>query len=139
MINNGNHSEDNTIATDTRANGNHVNIIQVCPNNFWYTMLGGQIGASYDFNDDNSIGFSYTLSGSLYEGGTVQAQQTITRNNALEGMVDQFIEMNISDRPQHEANRPGNSASTSMARGYGRKTCATRHPLSIVYNWPTAP
>ena len=61
MINNGNHSEDNTIATDTRANGNHVNIIQVCPNNFWYTMLGGQIGASYDFNDDNSIGFSYTL------------------------------------------------------------------------------
>ena len=104
MINNGNHSEDNTVTTDIRANGNHVNIIQVCPNNFWYTMLGGQIGASYDFNDENSIGFSYTLSGSLYEGGTVQAQQTITRNNALEGMVDQFIEMNISDRPQHEAN-----------------------------------
>ena len=104
MINNDNHSEDNTITTDIRANGNHVNIVQVCPSNFWYTMLGGQIGASYDFNDDNSIGFSYTLSGSLYEGGTVQAQQTITRNNALEGMVDQFIEMNISDRPQHEAN-----------------------------------
>lgn len=104
MVNNGNHSEDNTVTTDIRANGNHVNIIQVCPNNFWYTMLGGQIGASYDFNDDNSIGFSYNLSGSLYEGGTVQSQQTITRNNALEGMVDQFIEMNISDRPQHEAN-----------------------------------
>ena len=104
MINNGNHSEDNTVTTDIRANGNHVNIIQVCPNNFWYTMLGGQIGASYDFNDENSIGFSYTLSGSLYEGGTVQAQQTITRNNALEGIVDQFIEMNISDRPQHETN-----------------------------------
>ena len=104
MINNGNHSEDNTVTTDIRANGNHVNIIQVCPNNFWYTMLGGQIGASYNFNDENSIGFSYTLSGSLYEGGTVQARQTITRNNALEGMVDQFIEMNISDRPQHEAN-----------------------------------
>ena len=104
MINNGNHSEDNTVTTDIRANGNHVNIIQVCPNNFWYTMLGGQIGASYDFNDENSIGFSYTLSGSLYEGGTVQARQTITRNNALEGMVDQFIEMNISDRPQHETN-----------------------------------
>ena len=67
-------------------------------------MLGGQIGASYDFNDENSIGFSYTLSGSLYEGGMVQARQTITRNNALEGMVDQFIEMNISDRPQHETN-----------------------------------
>ena len=104
MVNNGNHSEDNTITTDTRANGNHVSVLQVCPNNFWYTMLGGQIGASYDFNDDNSIGFSYNLSGSLYEGGTVQSQQTITRNNALEGMVDQFIEMNISDRPQHEAN-----------------------------------
>ncbi len=104
MINNDNHSEDNTITTDIRANGNHVNIVQACPSNFWYTMLGGQIGASYDFNDDNSIGFSYTLSGSLYGRGTAQTQQTITRNNAPEGMVDQFIEMNINDRPQHEAN-----------------------------------
>ena len=104
MINNDNYSEDNTLTTDIRANGNHVNIVQVCPSNFWYTMLDGQIGASYDFNDENSIGFSYTLSGSLYGGGTAQTQQTITRNNALEGMVDQFIEMNISDRPQHEAN-----------------------------------
>ena len=104
MINNDNYSEDNTITTDIRANGNHVNIVQVCPSNFWYTMLDGQIGASYDFNDENSIGFSYTLSGSLYGGGTAQTQQTITRNNALEGIVDQFIEMNINDRPQHEAN-----------------------------------
>ena len=104
MINNDNYSEDNTLTTDIRANGNHVNIVQVCPSNFWYTMLDGQIGASYDFNDENSIGFSYTLSGSLYGGGTAQTQQTITRNNAPEGMVDQFIEMNISDRPQHEAN-----------------------------------
>ena len=104
MINNDNHSEDNTITTDIRANGNHVNIVQACPSNFWYTMLGGQIGASYDFNDDNSIGFSYTLSGSLYGRGTAQTQQSITRNNAPEGIVDQFIEMNINDRPQHEAN-----------------------------------
>ena len=104
MINNDNHSEDNTLTTDIRANGNHVNIVQACPSNFWYTMLGGQIGASYDFNDDNSIGFSYTLNGSLYGRGTAQTQQTITRNNALEGIVDQFIEMNINDRPQHEAN-----------------------------------
>ena len=104
MVNNGNHSEDNTISTDTRANGNHVSIVQVCPNNFWYTMLGGQIGASYDFNDDNSIGFSYNLSGSLYEGGTAQTQQTITRNDALEGTVDQYIKSNESERPQHEAN-----------------------------------
>ena len=104
MINNDNYSEDNTLTTDIRANGNHVNIVQVCPSNFWYTILDGQIGASYDFNDENSIGFSYTLSGSLYGGGTAQTQQTITRNNALEGIVDQFIEMNINDRPQHEAN-----------------------------------
>ena len=104
MVNNGNHSEDNTVTTDTYANGNHVSIRQYAPNNFWYTMLGGQLGASYEFNEDNSVGFSYNLSGSLYEGGTVQSQQTITRNNALEGMVDQFIEFNVSDRPQHEAN-----------------------------------
>ena len=87
MINNDNYSEDNTLTTDIRANGNHVNIVQVCPSNFWYTILDGQIGASYDFNDENSIGFSYTLSGSLYGRGTAQTQQTITRNNALEGIV----------------------------------------------------
>ena len=104
MVNNGNQSEDNTVTTDTRANGNHVNIIQDFPTNLWYTTLGGQIGASYDFNDDNSIGFSYNLSGSLYEGGKVHAQQTITRNNALEGKVDQFVNIDFSDRPQHETN-----------------------------------
>ena len=102
-------------------------------------MLGGQIGASYDFNDDNSIGFSYTLSGSLYEGGTAQTQQTITRNNALEGMVDQFIEMNLSDRPQHEVNiyyvgKAGKLGIDFNGSWIWKKTCATRHPLNIVCN-----
>ena len=104
MINNGNHAEDNTITAGIRANGNGVNIVQVCPNNFWYTMLGGQFGASYDFNEHNSIGFSYNLSGSLYEGGTAQTQQTITRNKSLEGYVKQSLNMNVSEKPWHEVN-----------------------------------
>ena len=104
MLNHGNHSEDNTLHTDTYANGNHIRIDQYAPNSFWYTMLGGQLGASYDFNEDNSVGFSYNLSGSLYEGGTAQTQQTITRNNSLEGFVDQLMTANMDDTPQHEVN-----------------------------------
>ena len=104
MVNNGNLSDDNTVTDDIRANGNHVNIVQVCPNNFWYTMLGGKVGASYDFNEHNSIGFSYNLSGSLYEGGRARTQQTITRNKSLEGFVEQFLDMNVSEKPWHEAN-----------------------------------
>ena len=103
-LNNGNHSEDNTVTTDTRANGNHVSIDQYIPNSYWYTTLDGQMGASYDFSKDHSVGFSYNLSGSLYEGGTAQTQQTITRNNALEGSVDQLMTIDASDRPRHEAN-----------------------------------
>ena len=103
-LNNGNHSEDNTVTTDTRANGNHVGIVQYAPNSYWYTTLDGQMGVSYDFNTDNSIGFTYSLGGSLYEGGTAQTQQAIERNNNLEGSVKQLMTIDARDRPHHEAN-----------------------------------
>ncbi|MCR5316065.1 MAG: outer membrane beta-barrel protein [Bacteroidaceae bacterium] len=104
VFQNGNHSEDNNITTDIRANGNHVGIIQVCPNNYWWTMLSGQIGASYDFDEDNSVGFSYNLSVPIYEGGTAVTQQTIKRNSVLEAIVDQTMKTVVHDGPQHEAN-----------------------------------
>ena len=101
---NGNHSEDNTVTADTYANGNHVSIRQYAPNSFWYTEMGGKLGASYEFDEDNSIGFSYDLNGSLYQGGEAVCEQTITRNNSLEGIVDQLMTANMDDTPQHEAN-----------------------------------
>ena len=101
---NGNHSEDNTVTTDTYANGNHVSIRQYAPNSFWYTEMGGKLGASYEFDEDNSIGFSYELNGSLYQGGEAVCEQTITRNNALEGNIDQYIGITAADRPHHAAN-----------------------------------
>ena len=103
-LNNHNHSEDNTLQSDTYANGNHVSIDQYAPTSNWITMLNGQIGVSYDFDADNSIGFTYSLGGSLYEGGTVPMQQIITRNNALEGTVDQLMKFGASNRPHHETN-----------------------------------
>ena len=101
---NGNHSEDNTFTTDTYANGNHVSIRQFAPNSFWYTEMGGKLGGSYEFNEENSIGFSYDLNGSLYQGGEAVCEQTITRNNALEGNIDQFMGITAADRPHHAAN-----------------------------------
>ena len=103
-LTNGNHSEDNTVTTDTHANGNHVGIRQYAPNTFWYTEMGGKLGASYEFDEDNSIGFSYELNGSLYQGGEAVCEQTITRNNMLEGDIDQFMGITAADRPHHAAN-----------------------------------
>ena len=101
---NGSHSEDNTITTDTHANGNHISIRQSAPNTFWFTEMGGKLGASYEFDEDNSIGFSYELNGSLYQGGEAMCEQTITRNNTLEGNIDQLMGITAADRPHHAAN-----------------------------------
>jgi hypothetical protein len=103
-LNHANYSEDNTLATDIYTNGNHINISQYAPNSFWYTLINGKIGASYDFNVDNSIGFSYKLNGSIYQGATAQTLQAIKRNDVLEGNVDQLMTAQMSDNPQHEAN-----------------------------------
>jgi len=103
-LTNGSHSEDNTITTDTHANGNHISIRQSAPNTFWYTEMGGKLGASYEFDEDNSIGFYYELNGSLYQGGEAMCEQTITRNDTLEGNIDQLMGITAADRPHHAAN-----------------------------------
>jgi hypothetical protein len=66
--------------------------------------MGGRLGASYEFDEENSIGFSYELNGSLYQGGEAVCEQTITRNNTLEGNIDQFMGITAADRPHHAAN-----------------------------------
>ena len=104
MVNNGNHSEDNRLTTDINAGGHHISVAQYAPNSFWYTALGGQVGASYDFNADNSVGLSYALNGSPYQGGTAHSPQTIWRDGVLEGEVDQLMDMRMDDTPEHEAN-----------------------------------
>lgn len=104
MVNNGNHSEDNMLTTDINAGDHHISVAQYAPNSFWYTALGGQVGASYDFNADNSVGLSYALSGSPYQGGTAHSPQTIWRDGTLEGEVDQLMDMRMDDTPEHEAN-----------------------------------
>lgn len=101
----GNYSEENTLITDTRANGNHVHIEHSAPTNFWNTLMSGKIGASYDFNDDNSVGFSYELSGApRRNSGGADCVQTITRNGQLEGIVNQYLRHTSGYEPTHESN-----------------------------------
>ena len=104
MVNHGYHKEDNTVNAETRANGSSISICQTGPNDFWYTLLGGQAGASYDFNESHSVGFSYSLNGSPYEGGDGQLEQTITRNGILEDRVSQTMHIGMTDQPRHESN-----------------------------------
>ena len=101
----GNYSEENTLITDTRANGNHVHIEHSAPTNFWNTLMSGKIGASYDFNDDNSVGFSYELSGAPRRAsGDADCVQTIMRNGQLEGVVNQYMRHTSGYEPTHESN-----------------------------------
>lgn len=104
MINNGNHSEDNTLTTDTRANGNLIHISQYAPNSFWYTNLSGKVGGNYDLNDSTSLGMTYELSGSPYESGDAHTTQTILRNGKQEGAIGQYMSRKDKDGPSHEAN-----------------------------------
>ena len=104
VFQNNNHSEDNTLTTDTRANGNLIHISQYAPNSFWYTNLSGKIGGNYDLNDSTSLGMTYELSGSPYESGDAHTTQTILRNGKQEGIISQYMSRKDKDGPSHEAN-----------------------------------
>ena len=104
VFQNGNHSEDNTLTTDTRANGNLIHISQYAPNSFWYTNLSGKVGGNYDLNDSTSLGMTYELSGSPYESGDAYTTQTIMRNGKQEGTISQYMSRKDKDGPSHEAN-----------------------------------
>jgi hypothetical protein len=101
---NNHHSEDNRVGWESNINGDRIALDQTCPNTFWFTDLSGEIGMSYDINANNSIGFKYSLDGSLYMGGEANCVQTITRNDELEGIVDQWMGTTETDGPIHEAN-----------------------------------
>ena len=104
VFQNNNHSEDNTLTTDTRANGNLIHISQYAPNSFWYTNLSGKVGGNYDLNDSTSLGMTYELSGSPYESGDAHTTQTILRNGKQEGIISQYMSRKDKDGPSHEAN-----------------------------------
>ena len=104
VFQNNNHSEDNTLTTDTRANGNLIHISQYAPNSFWYTNLSGKVGGNYDLNDSTSLGMTYELSGSPYGSGDAHPTQTILRNGKQEGTVSQYMSSKDKDGPSHEAN-----------------------------------
>ena len=104
VFQNGNHSENNTLTTDTRANDNLIHISQYAPNSFWYTNLSGKVGGNYDLNDSTSLGMTYELSGSPYESGDAHTTQTISRNGKQEGTISQFMSRKDKDGPSHEAN-----------------------------------
>ena len=104
VFQNGNHSEDNTLTTDTRANGNLIHISQYAPNSFWFTNLSGKVGGNYDLNDSTSLGMTYELSGSPYESGDAHTTQTILRNGKQEGTISQYMSRKDKDGPSHEAN-----------------------------------
>ena len=104
VFQNGNHSEDNTLTTDTRANGNLIHISQYAPNSFWFTNLSGKVGGNYDLNDSTSLGMTYELSGAPYESGDAHTTQTILRNGKQEGTISQYMSRKDKDGPSHEAN-----------------------------------
>ena len=104
VFQNNNHSEDNTLTTDTRANGNLIHISQYAPNSFWYTNLSGKVGGNYDLNDSTSLGMTYELSGSPYESGDAHTTQTIMRNGKQKGTISQYMSRKDKDGPSHEAN-----------------------------------
>ena len=103
-FNNNHYAEDPTLSGDLFFDKNTIHIDQGAPNSIWFTSVSGKAGLSYDINEDNSFGMTYSCFGELYGGGDLNGWQTIYRNGQLEGKVSQWMHVNHTTIPDHDAN-----------------------------------
>ena len=101
---NNHYAEDPTLSSDLFFDKNTIHIDQGAPNSIWFTSVSGKAGLSYDINEDNSFGMTYKWFGELYSGGDLNGWQTIYRNGQLEGKVSQWMHVNHTTIPDHDAN-----------------------------------
>ena len=103
-FNNNHYAEDPALSSDLFFDKNTIHIDQGAPNSIWFTSVSGKTGLSYDINEDNSFGMTYSCFGELYGGGDLNGWQTIYRNGQLEGKVSQWMHVNHTTIPDHDAN-----------------------------------
>ena len=103
-FNNNHYAEDPALSSDLFFDKNTIHIDQGAPNSIWFTSVSGKAGLSYDINEDNSFGMTYKWFGELYSGGDLNGWQTIYRNGQLEGKVSQWMHINHTVIPDHDAN-----------------------------------
>ena len=101
---NNHYAEDPALSSDLFFDKNTIHIDQWGPNSIWFTPVFGKAGMSYDINEDNSFGMTYSCFGELYGGGDMNGRQTIYRNGQLEGKVSQWMHINHTTIPDHDAN-----------------------------------
>ena len=101
---NNHYAEDPALSSDLFFDKNTIHIDQGAPNSIWFTSVSGKAGLSYDINEDNSFGMTYKWFGELYGGGDLNGWQTIYRNGQLEGKVSQWMHINHTTIPDHDAN-----------------------------------
>ena len=101
---NNHYAEEPTLSSDLFFDKNTIHIDQGAPNSIWFTSVSGKAGLSYDINEDNSFGMTYKWFGELYGGGDMNGWQTIYRNGQLEGKVSQWMYVNHTTIPDHDAN-----------------------------------
>lgn len=97
--------EDNHLWQDFHTKENHISIDEKTLTKMRFNGLFGQTGWSYDINEDNSVGMSYSLSKSLYgRAFTNNAEMDIFRNGMPEGRSFIDFERRSYDGPSHEWN-----------------------------------
>lgn len=98
------YSEDNHIWQDIQGH-DHILVDQRLQSRYRNNYLYGKVGASYDFDEHNAVGASYTVQkGFDTHGKASDATQDIWRNDALEGHIAQTFDIRESTGPSHEAN-----------------------------------
>lgn len=106
---------DGYISTSTYSTDNHIwqdiqgtsriLVDQHLQNHYRDNNLYGKVGASYDFDEHNAVGASYTVQKSFdTHGGASDVTQDIWRNEALEAHIVQTFDIRESTGPSHEAN-----------------------------------
>jgi hypothetical protein len=93
--------ENNHLINRLHTHGNDIDVDQKTKFNMRSDVLSETVGASYFFNDSNSVGASYRFYTTLDTHAPMLSQQQILRNNLLEGNVLMNGDISIFYGPRH--------------------------------------
>ena len=98
------YTEDNSGAVDIQA-AEHVKVDQYLWNHYQFSGIYGCVGGNYDFDENNSVGATYTCTKRLHDRGYSRGgYQNIYINDLLDGHIDQTWDTSGKNGPKHEFN-----------------------------------
>ena len=103
-LDNGHYSNDQSLDQELHISKDMFNIHADLPVRSSWTLLNYQGGLSYDFNEDHSLGFSFSSQKNLYSHFKSDMKQHYMKNGAFDGDVQLLTDIREQDKPVWELN-----------------------------------